>query len=299
MIMHGRRATPIVRMAGRGLGQSGGCTGGIANLTTGDNSTFTVGNAYRLFVGGCGPFLSVYLNTQKDQWPKPMTGQQDLALSAWMGSYQTGNDPVGTTDSSGNWQMSGTITQAMVGRWVIYMNVSGQSLIGAFFSVADASGTVTQQPAPAEQGTPYYQLASNQPPVAAPQAFRGPGGAPQIAAGVPVYVPPPVGSGQPAPPAAVLATIKQLAPTPLPPAPPPKTIVNPSPPSQPTSTPAPGSVTSQANGTIAAPTLLSTVQGYLSDIESGTDIIPGVSNWVLLAGAGALVVGLVMAAEKR
>jgi hypothetical protein len=52
---------------------------------------------------------------------------------------------------------------------------------------------------------------------------------------------------------------------------------------------------SQANGTTASSTgLLSTVQGYISDLSSGTDIIAGVPNWVLIAGG---VVAVVMIAQ--
>lgn len=111
--------------------------------------------------------------------------------------------------------------------------------------------------------------------------------------GVTVYQPPPTTTYQPS---------KPLPPeAPAPPAPPPQNVVNPSPPSQVTttgsSTTAPGSVTNQANGGVTTPGLLSTVQGYISDLTSGTDIISGVPNWVLLVGGVAVVVMIAQASS--
>lgn len=83
---------------------------------------------------------------------------------------------------------------------------------------------------------------------------------------------------------------------PLPPAPPPATVVNPSPPSQPTGTSTsganPNAVGNAASGTTGSTgstgnpfsSLFSTVEGYVSDV-SDSELIPGVSNWILLGGA--------------
>lgn len=80
-----------------------------------------------------------------------------------------------------------------------------------------------------------------------------------------------------------------------PPPPAPPQVVNPSPGTQSTSTgsstTAPGSVQSQTNGgTAATGDFLSTVQGYIGDVQAGTDIIAGVPNWLLLGGVGVALV---------
>lgn len=89
----------------------------------------------------------------------------------------------------------------------------------------------------------------------------------------------------------------QAAVTNPPPPAPPQKVVNPSPQTQQTttgsSTTAPGSAVNVANGTTAttqtSSDLVSTVQGYISDLTGGTEIISGVPNWALLAGGGLAV----------
>lgn len=84
--------------------------------------------------------------------------------------------------------------------------------------------------------------------------------------------------------------------------PPPPTIVQPSPPTQPTagSTAAQnaGSANSQANGgATGGGTVASTVQGYVSALTDSTaDLIPGVPNWMLLAGGVVILAALI---EKK
>jgi hypothetical protein len=75
-------------------------------------------------------------------------------------------------------------------------------------------------------------------------------------------------------------------------------VVNPSPPSQTTNgtttAASPGSAQSQANGTTFSPgSIASTVQGYVSTLTSGPDLIPGIPNWLLLAG-GVLTIAYVL-----
>jgi len=89
-----------------------------------------------------------------------------------------------------------------------------------------------------------------------------------------------------------------------PPAPPQQQVVNPSPRTQVTTTGTSATSTtsavSQANGTTASSTgLLSTVQGYISDLTSGTDIIAGVPNWVLIAGGVVAVVMIAQAGGRK
>jgi hypothetical protein len=75
-------------------------------------------------------------------------------------------------------------------------------------------------------------------------------------------------------------------------------VVNPSPPGQTTngltSGASAGSTTSQANGTTApAGDLLSTVGGYVTNLTTGPDLVPGIPNWLLLTG-GVLAIAFVL-----
>jgi hypothetical protein len=138
----------------------------IRNLTTGDNTHFRVGDQWAINASGCTPNAAVYLNILLNQWPMPMSGQQDLALSAWTGTYQDGNRPIGQTDANGNYSASGTFGAGQVGTWHIVVNLGGQLGSLPTFTVADQNGIVPpiNTPPPAIGGSPYYLLASNQAP---------------------------------------------------------------------------------------------------------------------------------------
>jgi len=138
-----------------------GATATLENLTTGDASNFKVGDAWRVTIRNAAPNRGVYLNAQLRGMPLPMSGQQDLALSAWTGSYQDGNQPIGQTDGSGNWSSSGTFQPAQAGAWFQQWN-PGELLMPLQFTVANASGGVpANQPNAVPGGTAYWTLAQN------------------------------------------------------------------------------------------------------------------------------------------
>lgn len=137
----------------------------LTNLSGGSNTAFKVGDSWRIDIVGAQPNACVYLNANLSMAQVPMSGQQDIALSTWLGRYATGNEScgVGTTDSSGNYTASGTFTKAQVGQWVQNWTVQGNYAGGAMFSVADESGS-TQYTGPMKaQGTAYYTLDTNHP----------------------------------------------------------------------------------------------------------------------------------------
>ena len=130
--------------------------------------SFKVGDPYTLSITGGTPGGGVYLNTSQCSPDfsrctiAPMSGQQDVAYSNFMGRYMTGNEPngIGTYDANGNFSMSGVFTPAQVGLWTI--TVGGTS--GVQFTVSDASGSAAYTGPVTPGGTPYYTLASNHPP---------------------------------------------------------------------------------------------------------------------------------------
>lgn len=69
--------------------------------------------------------------------------------------------------------------------------------------------------------------------------------------------------------------------SPNPPAPPPPQVVNPSPSTQPVNT---GTATTSATSAVSTAN-----GGFLSDLQTGTDIISGIPNWLLLGGGAALL----------
>ena len=144
---------------------------GLAGVAISPASTsFRVGDSYTISISGGAPNAPVYLNASQCSpdfsrcAQAPMSGQQDIALSNWTGSYQTGNQPIGKTDANGNFSTSGTFTAAQVGMWTQNWIVQAQQVGGLQFIVADASGNATYGGTVSPAGVPYYTLAQNNAP---------------------------------------------------------------------------------------------------------------------------------------
>lgn len=165
----------IARRGRRGMGaaQSFNPVATITNLSGGSNSAFKVGDAWRIDITGGPPNACVYLNASIPGVPMPYSGQQDLALSAWLGRSTQGLEPcgIGTTDAGGNYSTSGVFGPGQVGIWRQSWNIQGNLSNFLQFTVADTSGS-TQYGGPATPGgTPYYtQTQNNVPTQPAPTA---------------------------------------------------------------------------------------------------------------------------------
>lgn len=166
------RIAPSIRrgMRGRGLRGLGDAPSiSMQNLTSGNSSNFRVGDQWRVTITGAAPNSGVYLNTSvcSPDFSRcaelPKSGQQDIALSLWTGSYQTGNSAIGKTDGAGNYTASGTFTSAQVGLWTQAWSVTGSSAVGVQFTVSDVSGSAAYAGQVIPGGTAYYTIASNHP----------------------------------------------------------------------------------------------------------------------------------------
>ena len=135
----------------------------------GASNAFRVGDAYTISITGGAPNSPVYLNASQCSpdfsrcAELPMSGQQDIALSNWMGRPMTGNEPngIGMTDANGNFSLSGTFTPAQVGMWTQNYRAGSQQVGGVQFTVADSSGSAVYGGSVIPAGIPYYTLVKN------------------------------------------------------------------------------------------------------------------------------------------
>jgi hypothetical protein len=166
-----------------------------------------VGDPYTITVTGGMPNATVGLNASQCSPDfsrctiSPMSGQQDVALSNWMGRPMTGNEPggIGKTDGNGNFSMSGTFTPAQVGLWTQTWNVGGVLMGLPQFTVSDPSGSTAYGGPVTPSGVPYYTLAQNNAPSATytPAQLAAMAGSPAPASppAAPPVIPPPSGGG--------------------------------------------------------------------------------------------------------
>ena len=111
----------------------------FTNLTSGNNSSFNVGDRWTIQITGAAPNASV-----------TVTGGQNGASST---------ATMGTTDSTGSWVYNGTMTAAQVGSWSEAWSV-GKTPIQSFTFVVQPT---TQTQAATGQSTTGNQLPSNAP----------------------------------------------------------------------------------------------------------------------------------------
>ena len=149
--------TPNAQQLVTGSGPTGSITGGgtsstgsnqpassnptlsFTNLTSGNNSSFNVGDRWTIQITGAAPNASV-----------TVTGGQNGASST---------ATMGTTDSTGSWVYNGTMTAAQVGSWSEAWSVGGTPIQSFTFVVQPT----TQTQAATGQSTTGNQLPSNAP----------------------------------------------------------------------------------------------------------------------------------------
>lgn len=175
-----RKASTLVPrsrgLAGCGLGDvvmedlttgQSATSGSAALSTVAQPAPFRVGDQWRITIYGASPNHLIYLNARFRGMRLPFSGEQDLALSAWLGRFTLGlgdDAVIGKTDASGNWVGTGTFTSAQAGNWFFQLNL-GDMLMYLSFSVADESGQVpADTPDVKPGGSAYYLQASNQAP---------------------------------------------------------------------------------------------------------------------------------------
>jgi hypothetical protein len=94
----------------------------FTNLTSGNNSSFVVGDRWEVRISGAAPNAPVSVNGG-------MNGANALT-------------PMGSTDASGNYTRNGQMTQAEVGSWQEAWRVNNQIIASFTFKVSPA-GTAT------------------------------------------------------------------------------------------------------------------------------------------------------------
>lgn len=147
----------------------------ITNLSGGSSNAFKVGDSWRVDITGGPPNACVYANFSVSGNPLPYSGQQDLALSAWLGYSTQGLEPcgIGKTDSAGNYSTSGTFGSGQVGSWQQTWNIQGNLSNILQFTVADTKGSIQYTGPTTPGGTAYYTQASNHVPTqAAPTGYQ-------------------------------------------------------------------------------------------------------------------------------